>query len=91
MEYKLIGIRPTHSQMRQMVGKTLFRINNNWLEKVYVAGIKIGTDDKWKFVIASDTPLEENEPLFVSVKSATRYAKKHKIMLDYFPQKKNPN
>ena len=86
MKYKLIGIRPNHSQMRQMVGKNLIRINNNWLDKVYVTDIKIGSNDKWELVIASDTPLKDNEPLFISIKSAKRYAKKHKIMLDHYPQ-----
>ena len=86
MKYKLIGFRPNHSQMRQMVGKTLIRINNNWLEKVYITGLKIGEDNKWEFVIASDTPLNDKEPLFISIKSANRYAKKHHIMLNYKPQ-----
>ena len=86
MKYKLIGIRPNHSQMRQMVGKTLIRINNNWLEKVYITDLKIGADSKWEFVIASDTPLKDKEPLFINEKSARRYAKKHHIMLDYYPQ-----
>ena len=90
MQYKLIGFRPNHSQMRQMVGKTLYRINYNWLEKVYIIDLAIGENDKWQFVIACDDPLRENEPLFLSVKSAERYARKHKIMLDHYPQKKNP-
>ena len=85
MKYKLIGFRPNHSQMRQMVGKTLFRINEGWVEKVYITDIKIGADDKWEFVIASETSLD-NTPLFISVKSAKRYAKKHRIMLNYKPQ-----
>ena len=85
MKYKLIGIRPNHSQMRKMVGKTLFRINDGWLEKCYITDIKIGTDDKWEFVIVSDSPLREKEPLFISTKSAKRYAKHNKIMLNYNP------
>lgn len=60
-------------------------INGGWLEKVYITDIKIGADSKWEFVIASESALE-NTPLFVSVKSAKRYAKKHHIMLDYYPQ-----
>ena len=90
-KYKLIGIRPNHSQMRQMVGKTLYRISYNWLEKVYIIGLTIGENDKWQFVLAADEELKENEPLFISVKSAERYARKHKIMLDHYPQKKTPN
>lgn len=60
-------------------------INGGWLEKVYITGLKIGDTNKWEFVIASETALE-NTPLFISVKSATRYAKKHHIMLNYKPQ-----
>ena len=89
MKYKLIGIRPNHAQMRCMVGKNLFVINGGWVEKVYITDIKIGSNDKLEFVISSETPLNYT-PLFVSMKSAMRYAKKHKIMLNYKPTKQTP-
>lgn len=81
MTYKLIGIRPNHKEMRNMIGKCLFRIVDGWLEKCYITDIKIGKNDKWQFVLATDKPLTDQEPLFISPKSAKRYAKQHNIQL----------
>ena len=75
MKYKLIGIRPNHEQMKSMIGKNLYKTD---LSKCYITGIQIGNNDKWEFVITGEQDFIENEPLFISVKSANRYNKQQK-------------
>ena len=78
MSYKLIGIRPNHKEMKDMVGKPLYRIVDESIEKAYIIGIRIGETNKWEFVITGN---KENETLFYNTKSAKRYAKKNGIKL----------
>lgn len=81
MKYKLIGIRPNHQQMVEMVGKHLYRINDNEIDKVYVLNVKIGENYKWQFTLTDESSFKENEPLFISLKSVRRYAKSKGIKL----------
>lgn len=82
MEYKLIGIRPNHAQMRQMVGKTLYSINHQGIIVIHlITNIEIKEDGRWGFVITGAYDFEKDHPLFATRKSAIRYAKKHNIEL----------
>ena len=79
MSYQLIGYRPNHQQMKEMVGHYLFRISDGIITKAYIVGLKINQlTNKWEFVITGN---KENEPLFKTIKSAKRYAKKNNIEL----------
>lgn len=82
MKYKLIGIRPNHAQMRQMVGKTLYSIYHGFITSHIIIKIEIGEDSKWKFVVTGNYDFPDDTPLFASIKSAKRYAKKNGIKLD---------
>ena len=82
MKYKLIGIRPNHKQMKSMVGKSLIKITDGWLEKCYITDVKINDLNKWEFVLTNENTFVSNEPLFISVKSAKRYAKQNGIKLN---------
>ena len=80
MPYKLIGVRPSHKQMKAMVGTHLYKINYDKIEKVYIIGVRISdTTNKWEFVLTGEN--KPNEPLFISIKSVKRYAKKNGIEL----------
>jgi len=96
MSYKLIGVRPTHEEMKKMVGTELYAINSGevnttikesnkcFIDKVLIVGIKIGANDKWEFEFDTEYEtfeFEENEPLFASKKSLLRYAKANNIIL----------
>ena len=85
MKYKIIGIRPTHKEMKEMIGKSLLKITEDgWLEKVYITAIKINAEDKWEFEVIGENDFKENQPLFVNVKSAKRYAKQNNLPLKEF-------
>ena len=74
----IIGKRFNHRQMKEMVGKHLYKIENQRIVKVYVIGITINSEtDKWEFA----TTGINNEILFYTPKSAKRWAKKNKIDL----------
>ena len=80
MPYKLIGFRPSHKQMKEMVGTHLYKINYDKIEKVYIIGVRISdTTNKWEFVLTGEN--KPNEPLFISIKSLKRYAKQNGIAL----------
>lgn len=78
MSYTIIGKRFNHKEMKDMVGKPLYRIVDENLEKAYIIGIRIGETNKWEFVITGNN---EHETLFYNPKSAKRYAKKNNIKL----------
>lgn len=84
MKYRLIGIRPNHEEMQNMIGKYLFRIVDGWLEKCYITDVVIGGREdnyRWQFVLLGEENFKENEPLFINTKSAKRYAKQNNITL----------
>lgn len=80
MNYKLIGIRPNHQRMKEMVGKHLYRLKDGNVEKVYIIGLRISdTTNQWEFRLTGESDFRPNEPLFASVKSIKRYAKQKGI------------
>ena len=81
MAYKLIGIRPNHKQMKEMVGTPLYKINEySKVEKIYIIGIRISDEtNKWEFTLTGEN--RPNERLFISIKSLKRFAKKYSIEL----------
>ena len=74
MKYKLIGIRPNHKKMKEMVGTYLYRLESDGaISKCYITGIRISESDKWEFIITGEETFKDNEPLFATIKSVKRY------------------
>ena len=84
MRYQLIGIRPNHKQMKEMVGKTLLshfvtaiepeRVNIKVVKNIII-GIRINEQDKWEFILDNENLFNPDEPLFANEKSMKRYLK----------------
>lgn len=81
MKYKLIGIRPNHQQMLDMVGTPLLKITDGWIEKCYITNVKINQQKKWEFTLTEEDSFNDDEPLFINIKSVKRYCKSHQIEL----------
>lgn len=84
MSYSLIGIRPNHDQMKQMIGESLltYRVTaveservNIEIAKTSILGIRIGKDDKWEFIFDRENLFNPEEPIFVSEKSLKRFVR----------------
>lgn len=84
MKYQLIGFRPNHREMKEMVGKTLLsycvtaiepeRVNIKIIKNT-VTGLGIGENGKWEFIIDNQNLFNPDEPLFTNEKSLKRYVK----------------